>query len=99
MVARGDLGVECSLEKVPSFQKVMINKANLKRKPVITATQMLESSMNSVRVFHRFILALCCWLVVTSSPAPTRAEVSDVANAVYDGTDAVMCKLIMSMCG
>ena len=70
MVARGDLGLETPIEKIPNVQKKLIRKANVSGKPVITATQMLRSMVDHTQ--------------------PTRAEVTDVVNAIYDGTDAIM---------
>lgn len=77
MVARGDLGVEISPEKIPAVQRRIIKSALDRRKPVITSTQMLQS--------------------MVSSPRPTRAEVTDIANAIYQGTDAIMLSGVTAM--
>ena len=78
MVARGDMGVEIPAEQVPHIQKTIIRKCNLACKPVITATQMLDSMIRN--------------------PRPTRAEVTDVANAVYDGTPVEALKMMAQIC-
>ena len=70
MVARGDLGVEIPAERIPAIQKNLVNKCRARKKPVIIATQMLHSTIES--------------------PRPTRAEVTDVANAILQSTDAIM---------
>ena len=70
MIARGDLGIEVPLERIPGIQRQIINKCVVKKKPVIVATQMLHTMINN--------------------PRPTRAEVTDIANAIYSNTDALM---------
>jgi pyruvate kinase len=104
MVARGDLGVEIPIQQVTNAQKEMVAACNAAGKPVIVATQMLESSeFVSFRLFtsaslsslifitlHLHLFTRCLAHTVAKNPRPTRAEVADVTNAIYDGADCVM---------